>query len=291
MCNQRLETQQGMALFQVLLMVAIISVLLLVMSQQTRSSVQRAQAMQDQAELQLALESTANYLDALLLSNDWLLARNNPESPLAGVNFYNYPHSLPLPNRVAFEPLGSAVSLQMQNESSLLNVTFETDKLADLLVQLDVAPQRAELMTRELREWLMQPDQLFFQSFSDLAHLNNWTMRDVNLIRPYTTLDANIHNPAWAPDEVLTILLTQGQADTIQALRKSNDNAVGMLQEFINLQGALDSDIFPGEQQRIRITAEPGGLQLYRRIDYRPRQPIPLRLHAKHFQQAQRTVQ
>ncbi|MGQ4276503.1 hypothetical protein ACQ5ES_05600 [Pseudidiomarina sp. E22-M8] len=280
-----------MALFQVLLMVAIISVLLVIMSQQTRSSVERAQAMQEQARLQLALDSTANYLDALLLSNNWLLARGQPEHPLAEINFYNYPQSLAVPERIAYRPLGDAVTVQLQNEGSLLNINFETENIEALLRALGVEPRQAELMMAELRDWLQQPDQLFFQSFSDLAHLPSWTMAEVELIRPYTTLEVAIFNPAWAPDQLLTILLTQGQADTIRALRKSNDNAVGMLQEFINLRDALDSSIFPGEQQRIRITAEPSGLQLYRRIDYRPRHPIPLRLHAKHFQQEQQVQQ
>ncbi|MEA3587714.1 prepilin-type N-terminal cleavage/methylation domain-containing protein [Pseudidiomarina sp. 1APP75-27a] len=279
--------QQGMALFQVLLMVAIISVLLLVMSQQTRSSIERAQAMQDQAELQLALESSANYVDALLLSNDWLIARNQPDHPLAGINFYNYPQTLRLPERAAYRPLGLRVTVQMQNEGSLLNVNFETVKLRQLLLNLGVNSTRVDLMITELRNWIQQPGQLFFQSFSDLAHLEHWDMQDVELIEPYTTLFADVLNPAWSPDEVLAILLTQGQADTIQALRKSNENAVGMLQEFIELRDALNSDIFPGRQQRMRITAEPEGLQLYRRIDYRSRHPIPLRLHAKHFQHVQ----
>ncbi len=284
------DQQQGMALFQVLLMVAIISVLLLVMSQQTRSSVERAQAMQDQAELQLALDSTANYLDALLLSNNWLQARNNSTHPLADINFYNYPQPLRLPDRQAYAALTSGVSMQLQNEASLLSINFATGDIQNLLISLGTAPHRAELMVNELRQWLKQPDQLFFQSFSDLTQLNSWSMADVNLIRAYTTLDESLFNPAWAPDEVLRILLTQGQAATIEVLRKSNDNAVGMLQEFIELGGTLDNGIYPGEQQRIRITAKQNGLQLYRRVDYRPRQPIPLRLHAKHYEQvAQRS--
>ncbi|KFZ29175.1 hypothetical protein IDAT_05735 [Pseudidiomarina atlantica] len=283
-----MSKQQGMALFQVLLMVAIISVLLLVMSQQTRHAVAQAQQMQDQVELQLALDSAAAYTDTLLLSNDWLRARNDSSHPLYNLNFYNYPHALSLPERPAYRALNYQVQLKLQNEASLLDVNYQTQYVEDLLVQLGKPVPEAQRMIRELRNWLQRPKQIFIQSLSELATLDEWTLSDVELLRPYVSINAPILNPVWVPDALLPILLSQGQAATIETLRKNNEVTAGLLQEFAGNYDPLDRGIAPAEAQRMQLIAEPQGLMLYRQLDYRPRHPNPLRLHAKYFQQLQR---
>lgn len=282
---RNLQRQQGMALFQVLLMVAIISVLLIIMSQQTKSSVRQAQQLQDQVEKELAMSSAAAYVDSLLLSNDWLLARQDTQSPLYNVNFYGAPHTLQLPERPAYSALGDSVTLELQNEASLLDLNFRTNDLEPLLTQLGKSPSEARTMIDELKAFLREPEQIYFQNVADLAHLESWTVADVAEIRPLTSVSAPIFNPLWMPNELLPVLLTPEQADTILSLRKSNESSAALLQDFFGEIDATDTGTFPGIAQRMKLRDENSGLELYREVDYRPRHPSPLRMYAKYFQQ------
>lgn len=285
MSNMSLQRQRGMALFQVLLMVAIISVLLIIMSQQTQSSVARAQAMQDQLETQLALESSAAYLDSLLLSNEWLSARDDESHPLHHLNFYGGSMSFTLPERSAYSALNYQVRLELQNEASLLDINFRPNDVQQLLIAIGVEPLQAEAMIRELKDYLQQPDSMLIQNIGDLMQLSLWDVAIVEKITPLVSVNAPSFNSVWMPDELLPILLSQGQADTIRSLRKNNEITAGLIQEFSSERDVLDSGVFPGVSQRVRLTAEETGLQLYREVDYRPRHPSPLRRHAKHFRQ------
>lgn len=279
------QRQQGMALFQVLLMVAIISVLLIIMSQQTQSSVRQAQQLQDQVEKELAMSSAAAYVDSLLLSNDWLMSRGNQQSPLFNINFYGEPRRLKLPERPAYDALGGEVLLAIQNETSLVDLNFRTNDLEPLLIHLGKTPSEARAMVQELKTFLIEPEQIYFQNVADLAHLTNWTVQDVAEIRSLTSVSAPIFNPVWMPNELLPILLTPEQAATIRSLRKSNESYAGLLQDFFGSADSTDSGVFPGIAQRIKLTDQTTGLELYREVDYRPRHPIPLRMYAKYFQQ------
>lgn len=277
--------QQGMALFQVLLIVAIISVLLLIMSQQTQSTVQQAQTLQDRVERELALSSAAAYTDSLLLSNDWLLASGDPDSPLYQINFYGEPYALTLPDREAYAALSRTVTLTLQNEASLLDLNFRTDDIEPLLVALGKSPSEARNMVDDLRAFLAEPEQIYFQTIADVAHLDSWTVADVALVRNLTSISAPIFNPVWMPDALLPVLLTPEQADTIRSLRKSNESSAGLLQDFFGEFDATGSGVSPGIAQRMKLTDQASGLELYREVDYRPRHPSPLRLYAKYFKQ------
>lgn len=288
MSNQNGLKQQGMALFQVLLMVAIISVLLIIMSQQTQSSVARAQAMQEQVEEQLALSSSAAYVDSLLLSNEWLSARLDETNPLYQLHFYGADFVLELPKREAYRRLNHQVTLQLQNERSLLDINFRTADVEKLIIEQGIEPAQAALMITELQDYLWQPEQLMVQNLSDLTHLQSWDLATIDQLRPYVSTNAPIFNPIWMPDALLPILLSDSQADTIRTLRKNNEITAGLIQQFSTENDVVDSGVFPGISQRVRLISEQSGLQLYREVDYRPRHPSPLRLHAWYFRQEQR---
>lgn len=285
MDRKPLSKQQGMALFQVLLMVAIISVLLIIMSQQTKSTVEQAQKLQNRIESQLALSSAAAYMDALMLSNAWLESRADPQSPLFGFNFFGQPHSIVLPERVAYARLRGQVTLELQNEGSLLNVNFRSDDIEPLLIQMGKQPFEAREMVRELQAWLNQPEQIYFQNVADLAHLESWSIEDVAQIRPFISVKGPIFNPVWMPNELLTVLLTPEQAATIVSLRKSNEDFADLLQDFFGEVDATDSGTYPSIAQRMKLIDEESGIELYREVDYRPRYPIPFRLYTNYFQQ------
>ncbi|RUO62601.1 hypothetical protein [Pseudidiomarina insulisalsae] len=278
------QQQQGMALFQVLLIVAIISVLLIIMSQQTQSSVARAQQMQDQLELQLALDSSAAYMDSLLISNEWLSARKDQQNPLYGINFYSHATRMPLPQRLAYAPLNYQVTLALQNEASLIDLNFSTSKLQKLLIHLGKAEPEARRLAQTVRDWVSSGGGRTLQAIAELSQLPGWQVSDVELIRPYVSVRAPIFNPAWMPDGLLPVLLSPWQADSIVSLRENNEVSAGLLQEFYPETDPLDSGVFPGESQRMWLTAEPQGLSLYREVDYRPRNPSPLRSHATYYQ-------
>lgn len=177
--------QQGMALFQVLLMVAIIAVFLIIMSQQTQSSVVRAQQMQDQVELQLALESSAAYFDSLLISNEWLTARKDAGNPLYDINFYGIGQRRSLPDRPAYKALNYEVTLALQNEASLIDLNFNNQKLQQLFIARGKTATEARQLADELSSWIRTGEGLTLQATSELTQLPGWTAADVELVRPW----------------------------------------------------------------------------------------------------------
>ncbi|MFC0445723.1 type II secretion system protein GspK [Pseudidiomarina halophila] len=286
-CND--HHQKGMALFQVLLIVAIISMLLLMMSATTNQQVERAQRLQDQTEQQLALHSAANYLDFVLLTNDWYDMLNAGE-PLANLNFHNYPSSLKLPSRVAYDPLPDGIEVRLQNIGSLVGINQANQQLRELLVTLGVGEVQANTMIEALRDRLYGAEKLYLQHVNELTGVPGWTEELIERLRPLVTAKILPFNGAWSPDALLPILLTSGQADTIIALRRSGDYYAGIYQEFSGQDTGFGVSLYPSDEQRVTITDPVTGEQLRRAVIYAAHDKNPRTIEYKRYLREQQSI-
>lgn len=281
--------QKGMALFQVLLIVAIISMLLLMMSATTNQQVERAQRLQDQTEQQLALHSAANYLDFVLLTNDWYDMINAGE-PLANLNFHNYPSSVKLPSRVAYAPLADGIDVRLQNIGSLVGINQANEQLRELLVTLGVSDVQANTMVAALRDRLYGTKKLSLQHVNELTGVPGWTEELVERLRPLVTAKILPFNGAWSPDPLLPILLTSGQADTIIALRRSGDYYAGIYEEFSGQDTGFGVSLYPSDEQRVTITDPITGEQLRRAVIYAAHDKNPRTIEYKRYLREQQSI-
>ncbi|WP_258239972.1 hypothetical protein [Pseudidiomarina homiensis] len=281
--------QQGMALFQVLLIVAIISVLLLIMSNTTKGQVDRALALQKQTEKQLALHSAANYLDMLMLTNDWSDMLRE-DKPIAGLNFHNYVMRVQLPNRQAYKSLAEGIDVQMQNIGSLVGVNQANDQLRDVLVRAGVHSIEANNMILTLREQLYRDDRLYFQHINELTSVPGWTSAIIERIRPYVTTKIMPFNGAWAPDGLLPVLLTSGQADTITALRGSGEYNPRLYEEFSGQDTGFGVSLYPSDEQRVTVTDPITGEQLRRGVIYATHEKHPRTIEYKRYLREEKSI-
>lgn len=283
------RTQQGMALFQVLLIVAIISVLLLIMSASTKGHVERAQQLQEQTEQQLALHSAANYTDFVMLTNDWADMLNQ-EQPIPLMNFHNYKSRLPLPQRPAYAPLHYSVDVQFQNMASLIGINRADEDLKELLIFVGVPALEATAMIAELKSWLYREDRVYLQHVNELNNVPGWSSWVIDALRPYVTAKILPLSGAWAPDELLPILLTSGQADTIIALRQSNQYSPSIYEEFSGQETGFGVSLYPGEEQRVTVTSPLTGEQLRRGVIYATHDKNPRTIEYKRYLHEQQST-
>ncbi|HET8816652.1 MAG TPA: hypothetical protein VFM61_04295 [Pseudidiomarina sp.] len=275
MYNRR--SQQGMALFQVLLIVAIISILLLIIVANSNHAVSQAQRLQQQTQQRLALYSAINFIDQQLLTSNWaLLDEENTARVLPELNFYGYPVTVPLPERRSYDALGQTLELRLQNLESLISVNSPGNELAALLERRGVEPARAQRLVSELRAYTQQEQSLHLQSIWDVQQVPEWTREDIRLVRDVVTTRGGLPNYVHAPDALLPVLLRSGVAASISAMRASGAYDQSRYSELTNDYGDMVSNFFPGSEQRVTLTAPISGLTSERDMNYDPYGLTPL---------------
>ena len=136
-----MNRQRGIALIQVLLITGIIGLLMLQMGLTAREQVARAQALADRAELQLAAQSRESALLYSLLTEPLVQDPAERQSVRRGLEF---PRRAVRGRRHHLHDPGRVRPLRVPDQGG---ADFE-----QLLQGLDVAPDRARRLTRELLE-------------------------------------------------------------------------------------------------------------------------------------------
>lgn len=263
------RTQQGMALFQVLLIVAIMAILLLIIVANSNSAVRQAQRLQEQTEQRLALYSAQNFIDQQLLTSNWgMVDEDNPQRVLPMLNFYNYPMPIPLPERASYAVLGEGIELRLQNLDSLLSINNPSSELAELLELRGVESSRAQLLVSNLRDFLQRENSIHLQTIWDLQQVPEWTRADIELMSDVLTARGGIPNYAHAPDALLPVLLRSGLAASISAMRASGDYDQNRYSDLTNEFGDAVVSLFPGGDQRVTISDPLSGLTSQRDMNY-----------------------
>ncbi|PTB83253.1 hypothetical protein C9928_04095 [Pseudidiomarina aestuarii] len=258
-----------MALFQVLLIVAIISLLLLIVVANSNQSVRQAQQLQDVTEQRLALYSATQFVDLQLLTSNWgLIDEENEARVLPPLNFYGYPMTVPLPERPSYAALKGTIQLQLQNVDSLLSLNSPSQELVDLLELRGIPNTRAQLLVSNLRDYLQREQGLHIQTPWDVQQVPGWTRNDIERIRDVVTARGGIPNYAHAPDALLPVLLRSGLAASISAMRASGAYSQARYSELTGEYDDAVVSLFPGNEQRVTLTVEESGLTVEREMNF-----------------------
>lgn len=261
--------QQGMALFQVLLIVAIMAILLLIIVANSNSAVSQTQRLQEQTEQRLALYSAQNYIDQQLLISNWgMVDETNEQRVLPKLNFYGYPLDIPLPERVSYAALGESVELRLQNLDSLLSINNPSSELAELLEIRGISSARAQQLVANLRTFLQRENGIHLQTIWDLQQIPEWTRADIERMRDVMTARGGIPNYVHAPDALLPVLLRSGLAASISAMRASGTYDQNRYSDLTNEVGDAVVSLFPSGEQRVTISDPLSGLTSQRDMNY-----------------------
>lgn len=261
--------QKGIALFQVLLMTAIISVLALQFTQTAKNQVAIASIMSDRVKAELAQKSAESSVIFALLTE----AREKnieSESLIASQwNFFNKEFTIQdelvdnVTTTIAIQDLNSLISLYRGGDTNLVE---------GLLSRFADADTNASVVTNSLVDWQDfdslisingaehesyskpgMPTNMPLQSFDEILHIKGVTPKLAEQIKPYITiLPQSFFNPKNAPREVLSLLLPSEKVDNIIRLR---DNDLLTLDEFRLQSGmVMDETIYFFTSGLLRVT-------------------------------------
>lgn len=232
MTYRKRKEQRGIALFQVLLIVAITSVLLLVIAGYSQNAVEKALLTNSRLQAKLVSYSNWSELQFELLTKNWTEGEDILTDVAVGVNFYGDP----------FEFSGQQARLQSQN--SLLYIGSDGRLMRHLLEQLGYDEMQINRKVDALLDWIDSDDErrlfgaeqrnyredselpanLPIQTLTDLELVSGWNKDDVEKVTPFITLYPNgILNPAFMPIELMRYYVSAGESSIVQQRREAND--------------------------------------------------------------------
>jgi len=265
--------QRGIALVQVLLIVAVLSILALYFTQSARQQVHNATLMVDKAQAYVELQSAeANVLYALLTEQ-----KNPEQTPSAQsqvlISKWNF-HG----EEFNYNP---QVSVAMQDLRGLLNLHYPNkQRLTQLLTYSGLNDYDAQLMSRQIIQWQQldgRTDSLpnnitarhaAIHDIAELIHLG-LAPTQLNALRANTTqYKKGAFNPMTAPNSLLNALLAKDVASHVIMLRQAKQLTV---REFVQVTGFNESDdiiLYPSNLFKVTLNAQVGEARVQKIIYY-----------------------
>lgn len=224
--------QRGIALFQVLLIVAITTVLLIAIAAYAKNAVEKATLTDSRLREKLISYSNWSELQFELLTKNWTEGEQILSSVAPEANFYGR----------EFEFSGQTVRLQSQN--SLLYLGGDGRLMRHLLEQFGYDEMQINRKVDSLLDWIdsdnerrvfgaerrnygddsESPANLPLQTLTELELVKGWSKADVNRVTPFITVHPNgILNPAFMPIPLMRYYVSAGEASVIEQKRSAGD--------------------------------------------------------------------
>ncbi|SEA29620.1 hypothetical protein [Alkalimonas amylolytica] len=226
------SVQRGIALFQVLLMTAIFSMLLLLMVASVQQHQRQVQQLLDASTQQLALYSAANTLSFALLTEEW----QGPDSgeQAYGWNFYSYPFDWFVPassegSQDNHSQAVVAIEARLQDLNGLLDLRFPSPLHQQWLQQQGIDSLSASQMVNTLRDAQRSEPAarlpfaapgFHLQHASEAIALPGWQPMADSQLWQYTRVLGDEFNYLTAPDPILAALLPPAQFDILRQWRQ-----------------------------------------------------------------------
>lgn len=283
---------QGIVLFQVLVIVAVFSMLVLLAVAASQQAIRQTQQMQQSVEQQLALYSARNHFLLALLTNQ----RMGEAATANGWNFYGQPFDWALPATQAFLAVGPSVRVINQDEAGLLSVHAPGDAFKTLLAAQGLSSSRVNELFSTLktaqqayyRSTMLQNPRsdypyLYIQSAAELAALPGWDFELVQRLQPFIVFENLIFNPASAPDPLLRALLPAAQADIIANWRAASEFTLEKFSALTGIYGDEVLSLYPGNTIQLTLISSQNSASLSSRVTIDPYHPVrPVVIHAEH---------
>lgn len=251
---------RGIALMQVLLMTAIISILLLIMMAYTKQHLEQADELEIRLQQHFDLYSAMADLQTSLLAHHWLSPGDSgyeatDDGWQRNWNFWGEPFQV------------GDFNARITTLTALTDLRGVDTEMAELLVHVGVPAQRARGMARELMLFQRPDEQMSVvtppspsqphipvQHITELEQLSQWTREDALRIEPFvTTFASRLLNWMYLPDRLLELKMSSAEAEVVRAARADNTFNRRL---FTQLTG-YDQDEFvlfyPGPDFRIEI--------------------------------------
>ena len=233
---------KGIALIQVLILTAILSVIALYISSTSKQHVQIANWIGDKSSAYIKLYSTENELLFSLLTKEWRKQSNGAEGIENKWNFHGAP----------FE-LENGVTARVQDLAGLLNIHYPNiDILAKRLEKEGVGQEKSKEIINVLLDW--QDTNGKARPYSrESKNYRNAPMSDVSEWRFHSTLPSNVYekikddftvhgvgylNLKNSPFSILSSVVHPSVAEQVQLLRDKGMTA----QEFSRASGIRQSE-------------------------------------------------
>jgi len=279
--------QQGIALMQVLLMVGIISILLLIMMHSTRQHLNQVDALQQQLDQHFELYSVETDLQFALLTTNISFPEQTPNEWSQQWNFYGKPFQV------------GDYQVELINLKSLVGLNRSPGPVRQLLMAYGASELQANRMVETLNDWQTVPELrredrlgtdygagLPIQHLRELESLPGWDHELVTAIEPWINAwEPYAFNPAYAPDALISVVLTDAQFDILQQMRAEERFS---RQEYMAITGDEEDEFtsyLPGPEYRIIIRRADEEISLVRVTDgvFAPHQRRPVQVRRTTF--------
>ncbi|WP_026957837.1 hypothetical protein [Aliagarivorans taiwanensis] len=252
----------GIALLQVLLMVAVISVLALQMSYSSKDKVAVAQALQDKVLAEVDLRTLESELLYELATKRWV---NGEEGEIATEwNFYGKPFITPSGHRVSIQDNDGLVSVF--NGGSRATVE-------PLLTQMLGARHRAVSVRNQLIELQgfvsgssSEMSGQFFQSRSELTNALSEAGLEEDDVLLFTRIPNRAFLPLQAPDRLLRLWLPERQAEAIIELRSKGRMDAASFRQITGIHSSDEVRFYPSGRFMIELVVNKGTSRALKRM-------------------------
>ena len=294
LCRYNVITQ-GMALFQVLLITAIMSLLLLIMAAFTQQSLQQARQVQQVTAAYTKLYSAANQLSFALLTEEWLGPESGQER--YGWNFFGQPFLWQPPTTDTDDSadLAEPLIVTLQDVNGLLDLRFASEELKRYLQAegFDAASvQQAVTELTNSQQYIGKLSAgianehwpyLQLQHLSELQHIPGWDAEKVAKLANYSRFIGEEFNIALAPNSLLATLLPPTQFAIIESWRQEGSFDHYKFMELTGITEAEGASFFPGMLFIISISDQQRRYKLTLTVRVEPNAKTPLLILQQRF--------
>jgi general secretion pathway protein K len=258
--------QRGIALIQVLLIVAVLSILSLYFTQSARQQVKGAHLMVDKAQAYVELHNAeVNVLYALLTEqkDPEFNVKNGNGRASELINKWNF-HG-------AVFKYNEQVNLALQDLRGLLNLHYPNkQRLTQLLTYSGLNDYDAQMVARKIIDWQnleatsnyipndKTPRYAAIHDITELQHLGLKKEQINALLTNATQYKKGLFNPLSSPDSLLNALLNSDVAQHVISLRNAKQLTV---REFTQVTGFNENEeiiLYPSNLYRMSLQAQVG---------------------------------
>ncbi|NOH84551.1 general secretion pathway protein GspK [Vibrio sp. 03-59-1] len=277
--NKRgIHSSKGIALLQVLLISAIITVLALYLTLTAQQQISVAQLAADKATAELHLRSTESEVLFNLLTREE--STDNQELALPdGYNFYNTPFKVGKYAKVSLQDVSGLIDIHYPDETllsnTIKNLGFDGNQAAivvDSLLDWQDSDSLSRLNGAERGDYELGPRNRLISSYSELKLVKGFTSELWDKLTPLlSSVRTKYFNPMVSPEPILKAYLNRDVSDILE-LRAANKLTRS---EFSQLTGEYEKEglIFSNSKfYLLNITIEYNDVRIekQRRIKFDP---------------------
>lgn len=243
--KRRIHRSKGIALLQVLLISAIITVLALYLTLTAQQQISVAQLAADKATAELHLRSTESEALFNLLTREE--STDNQELALPdGYNFYNTPFKVGKYAQVSLQDVSGLIDIHYPDETllsnTIKNLGFDGNQAAivvDSLLDWQDSDSLSRLNGAERVDYELGPRNRLISSYSELKLVKGFTPELWDKLRPLlSSVRAKYFNPMVSPEPILKAYLNRDVSDVLE-LRAANKLTRS---EFSQLTGEYEKE-------------------------------------------------